>query len=118
MIPNGIAGFAPGDGARVREELGIAPAEPLIGSVGHLRPEKAFEVLIEALALLGDEGRPATALIAGEGPERGLLESLIADSRPRRAGCGSSGPAPTFPTCWRRSTSPSAARSSRAGRCR
>ena len=79
VIPNGIAGFAPGDGARVREELGIGPAEPLIGSVGHLRPEKAFEVLIEALALPGVEGRPATALIAGEGPERGLLESLIAN---------------------------------------
>ena len=79
VIPNGIAGFAPGDGARVREELAIGPAEPLIGSVGHLRPEKAFEVLIEALALLRDEGRPATALIAGEGPERGLLESLIAN---------------------------------------
>ena len=78
LIPNGIAGFAPGDGARVREELGVAPGEPLIGSVGHLRPEKAYEVLIDALALLGEEGTSATALIAGEGPERGRLESLIA----------------------------------------
>ncbi len=79
LIPNGIAGFEPGDGARIRRELGIDAEEAVIGSVGHLRREKAYEVLIEAAALLRDAGSPAAVLIAGEGPERGRLESLISD---------------------------------------
>ena len=71
LIPNGIAGFPPGDGARIRRELGIDPGDPVIGSVGHLRREKAYEVLIEAAALLRDRGLRPAVLIAGEGPERG-----------------------------------------------
>ncbi len=79
LIPNGIAGFPAGDGDRIRRELGIGPGDPVIGSVGHLRREKAYEVLIEAAALLRDDHglRPAV-LIAGEGPERPRLEELIA----------------------------------------
>jgi glycosyltransferase involved in cell wall biosynthesis len=79
LIPNGIAGFPPGDGARIREELGIGSGEVVVGSVGHLRREKAYEVLIEAAALLRDDRglRPAV-LIAGEGPERPRLEEQIA----------------------------------------
>ena len=49
----------------------------MIGSVGHLRREKAYEVLIEAAALLRDAGSRPVVLIAGEGPERRRLESLI-----------------------------------------
>ncbi len=49
-----------------------------IGSVGHLRKEKAYEVLIEAAALLRDRGVGPNVLIAGEGLERERLESLIA----------------------------------------
>ena len=78
LIPNGIAGFEPGDGTRVRRELGIGTGDPVIGSVGHLRPEKAFEVLVEAAARLGEGGLRPAVLIAGEGPERERLEGLIA----------------------------------------
>ena len=77
LIPNGIAGFEPGDGARIRAELGIGPADPVIGSVGHLRREKAYEVLVEAAARLRDGGARPAVLIAGEGPERERLETLI-----------------------------------------
>ncbi len=78
LISNGIAGFQPGDGVTIRRELGLEPGDPVIGSVGHLRREKAYEVLIEAAALLRDEGLSPVVLIAGEGTERAQLESLIA----------------------------------------
>jgi glycosyltransferase involved in cell wall biosynthesis len=37
--------------------------------VGELRPVKAMDVLIEAIAILGRSGRKVTATIAGEGPD-------------------------------------------------
>jgi glycosyltransferase involved in cell wall biosynthesis len=76
LIPNGIPATPAGDGSRVRAELGIAAEAPLIGSVGHLRREKAFEVLIESAAQLRGTHPAAQVLIAGEGPEREGLETL------------------------------------------
>jgi glycosyltransferase involved in cell wall biosynthesis len=80
VIPNGIATRPAGDGRRVRAELGIPADAPVIGSVGNLRVEKAYEVLLEAAVtlrrLLGPELR---VLIAGEGPERLALEQLVRD---------------------------------------
>jgi glycosyltransferase involved in cell wall biosynthesis len=78
IIRNGIAGFAPGDGARVRAELGIDPGAPLVGSVGHLRPEKAYAVLVAAAAALRDAQPDLVVAIAGEGAERPALEKQIA----------------------------------------
>ena len=75
-IPNGVASLPEGDGAAVRAEFGIPAEVPLIGSVGHLRTEKAFEVLIEAAARLRERSPGAAVLIAGEGPEREMLEAL------------------------------------------
>lgn len=80
VIPNGIAGFEPGDGARIREELGIAVDAKVVGSVGHLRPEKAYAVLVEAIAMVRQGSRDVVALVAGEGPEREALEALVAGS--------------------------------------
>lgn len=74
LLPNGVPRLPPGDGARVRTEFAIPESAYLVGSVGHLRPEKAFEVLIEAAGGLADEG--THILIAGEGPERARLERL------------------------------------------
>lgn len=79
LIQNGIAGFDPGDGARVRAELGIGAGAPVVGTVGHLRPEKAFGVLIEAVAILRSEYGDLVVLIAGEGPERPSLERQVAE---------------------------------------
>jgi glycosyltransferase involved in cell wall biosynthesis len=46
--------------------------------LGELRPVKAFDVLIEALALLKAGGRPVTATIAGEGPDEAKLKAQAA----------------------------------------
>ena len=77
LIPNGVPALPPGHGDPVRDELGIAADVRLIGSVGHLRPEKAYEVLVAALPLLADA--TTELLIAGEGPERDRLERLAAE---------------------------------------
>lgn len=43
--------------------------------VGELRPVKAMDVLIEALAILQRSGRRVTATIAGEGPDAAKLQA-------------------------------------------
>jgi glycosyltransferase involved in cell wall biosynthesis len=43
--------------------------------VGELRPVKAFDVLIEALAILKQRGRPISATIAGDGPDAAKLKA-------------------------------------------
>jgi glycosyltransferase involved in cell wall biosynthesis len=43
--------------------------------VGELRPVKAIDVLIEAIAILKQSGRRVTATIAGEGPEGAALKA-------------------------------------------
>ncbi|MFO0800411.1 MAG: glycosyltransferase [Gemmataceae bacterium] len=55
--------------------LGFPPTEQLVGAVGRLSGEKAFDVLIRAAAAL-----PGVRLVVvGEGGERGALERLIAE---------------------------------------
>ncbi|HUI14612.1 MAG TPA: glycosyltransferase family 4 protein [Xanthobacteraceae bacterium] len=43
--------------------------------VGELRPVKAMDVLIEALAIMQRSGRRVTAIIAGEGPDAAKLQA-------------------------------------------
>jgi glycosyltransferase involved in cell wall biosynthesis len=64
---------------------GVSPAEfnPVIVNpdatdfvcIGELRPVKAVDVLIEALATLKASGRPVTATIVGEGPDEAKLKA-------------------------------------------
>ncbi len=68
VVRNGIA------------EIEFEPATPEpdatdIVCVGELRPVKAIDVLIEALAILQHSGRRVTATIAGEGPEAAKLQA-------------------------------------------
>lgn len=76
FIPNGIAPREPTPGRDLRAELGLGPG-PLIGAVGSLRPEKRYEVLIEAVAQLRERHPTLRLLIAGAGDERPRLEALI-----------------------------------------
>ena len=65
----------------MRAELGIPADAPLVGSVGHLRTEKAYEVLVEAAAgvvaavpgrALRDRRRGAGARAPGDADRRAL----------------------------------------------
>jgi glycosyltransferase involved in cell wall biosynthesis len=60
--------------------------------LGELRAVKAFDVLIEALAILKQQGRQVSATIAGEGPDAAKLKAL-AEVRCRRSGAAGRLPA-------------------------
>jgi glycosyltransferase involved in cell wall biosynthesis len=77
FLPNGIQAREPTPGRDVRAELGLDTG-PLVGAVGALRPQKGYDVLIEAALLLRRTHPRLRLLIAGEGPDRPRLEELIA----------------------------------------
>jgi glycosyltransferase involved in cell wall biosynthesis len=70
----------------VHNGVGDAEFEPIaaaadatdIVALGELRPVKAFDVLIEALAMLRRSGRRVSATIAGEGPLEAELKAQAA----------------------------------------
>ena len=52
-------------------------APPIIGALGRLHEQKGFDILLRAAAMIRDRGVPFRLRIAGEGPDRALLEGLI-----------------------------------------
>jgi len=60
--------------AQIEQELNIAPAAYLVGTVCRLQPVKALPVLIEAVKSL-----PVHLVIAGDGPEYSHLASIISE---------------------------------------
>jgi glycosyltransferase involved in cell wall biosynthesis len=79
FIPNGVPPFPPATGHDVRAELGIAPTAPLIGVVGLLRPQKAHEVLFDAVVQIARVRPDVRVLLVGNGPERERLGRLAED---------------------------------------
>jgi L-malate glycosyltransferase len=80
LIPNGIdlARFHPPDPAArgsARAAHGLAPDDLVVGCCAVLRPEKNHLDLVEAVARLRRDGRPARALLVGDGPMRGAIEA-------------------------------------------
>jgi glycosyltransferase involved in cell wall biosynthesis len=77
VLPNGIP--APSErGSSVRSELGVPPEAGLIGAVGRLYPQKGYDDLVRAVALLKESyGGPFRCVIVGHGPEEGRLRALI-----------------------------------------
>lgn len=78
VIPNGVRLEAAWPRASARDELGLAHDELVVGIVGLLRPEKAHEILFEALATVRAHGLPARVCVVGDGPRRAELEQLAA----------------------------------------
>jgi glycosyltransferase involved in cell wall biosynthesis len=76
VLPNGIVA-PPGDAPDVRPELDIGPGTRLIGAVGRLAPEKGYDELIHAVALLKGQGHQITCVILGDGPYERPLQALI-----------------------------------------
>jgi glycosyltransferase involved in cell wall biosynthesis len=66
VLPNGIEAKAPsGDDARAR--LGVAEDAPVLVFAGRISPQKALEVLVDAVAILVAEFPALCVLIAGPG---------------------------------------------------
>jgi len=79
MIHNGVARRPrPGAGASVREELGLDPDQLVVATLSTLRPVKAQEVAIEAVARLQRRFPRLRLLIVGEGTARPELERRAA----------------------------------------
>jgi glycosyltransferase involved in cell wall biosynthesis len=65
--------------ATIRRQLDLG-SRPVVLAVGRLQEQKRFDVLVEAAAAWAGRPNPPVVLIAGEGPERGKLETHIADT--------------------------------------
>jgi glycosyltransferase involved in cell wall biosynthesis len=69
-----------GPGTDIRAELGIGDEQPVVGLVGFLRPQKAYEVMLEAVPALRERFPGLRVLIVGDevggSGERSRLESL------------------------------------------
>jgi len=66
FVPNGIPDLpAPTPGRDVRAELGIGPAQHLVGVVAALRPQKALEVMVRAVPALRARVPGAVVVFAG-----------------------------------------------------
>lgn len=65
------------DRSALRTRLGV-DGQPLMVSVGNLVPLKGHDLVIEALALLREQGLDARLCIIGAGPQRPALEALCA----------------------------------------
>jgi glycosyltransferase involved in cell wall biosynthesis len=76
VLPNGIPSV-PEEGHDVRGELGVSPEAGLVGAVGRLYPEKGYDDLIRAIALLKQDFGPIRCVIAGHGPEQERLQALV-----------------------------------------
>jgi glycosyltransferase involved in cell wall biosynthesis len=76
-IDSQVFGFDTEARRRLRGELGIDDATPMLLAVGRLREQKDYPNLLQALARLQQtERRILRLLIVGDGPERGRLGAL------------------------------------------
>jgi glycosyltransferase involved in cell wall biosynthesis len=67
------------NGVPSRATRPVLKSPPRIGYAGRLTHEKGVTVLLEAFRMLASQVTDARLLIAGEGPERGLLEQRVRD---------------------------------------
>ena len=61
--------------AAAKARFGWRPDDVVFGTAAAMRPEKNHVQLVEALARLRVQGRPARLLIVGDGPERGRVQA-------------------------------------------
>ncbi len=75
-LPNFVDDFGDAEAA-ARDSLGVPEGANMMLGLGRLHAVKGFDTLVRAAALLPD----VYCVIAGDGPERARLESLIKDLR-------------------------------------
>jgi glycosyltransferase involved in cell wall biosynthesis len=76
VIP--VPPVAPTDATRATLAAVEAIPRPRVGVVGRLSAEKGVDVMLHALKRLADGGTAASLVIAGDGPDRAMLEALAA----------------------------------------
>jgi len=77
-----IGRFSAGCGTKeaARKMLGLPESGPVVAGVGRLNPQKNFSLFVRVAAKVLKRHPEAVFLLAGEGPEEGLLRRLAQDS--------------------------------------
>jgi glycosyltransferase involved in cell wall biosynthesis len=82
VIPNGVQteAYRPDEAARtrLRRQWAVPDGEYLLAFVGRLDPQKGIGTLLGALSHLGARGCPARIVLAGDGPQRKIVENYVA----------------------------------------
>ena len=65
--------------AEIKRGLGLADDAPLLVCAHQLLPWHHQLALVEAMRLLRERGTPGVAILAGDGPDRSKIESLVAE---------------------------------------
>jgi glycosyltransferase involved in cell wall biosynthesis len=75
-----LAGVRASRGARaaIRAELGLAPDEPVLGTVANFRAQKDYPNLLATARLLRDRGVPVRIVAVGQGPQEAETRALHA----------------------------------------
>lgn len=86
VIPNGInvRRIDDADARGVREELGIAPEDFVVGTVARLDPNKDTMTLLKAFAAI-PQSTKLKLLIVGDGEERSRLEEFVNSAKVNRS---------------------------------
>ncbi len=68
VIYNGIdtSRFKPGKSGTLKQELGLADDDIIIGSIGNIRPAKSYDILLKAAAIVKKQRNNIKFVIAGE----------------------------------------------------
>ena len=77
VVPNGVEPFS-AEPLDVRARAGLPAATILAGFIGRLEPQKAPDILIEAVGRLSRQGVPVHVAIAGEGRLLPALQQRVA----------------------------------------
>ncbi len=79
IIPTGMEmeRFAGGNGQRFREQLGIAPGQPVLVHVGRIAHEKNIEFLFRMFARIVRSKPGAVFIVAGEGPALASCKAYV-----------------------------------------
>lgn len=79
LVKNGIAfssgGISSVSAAALKDELGIDPSRPLLGTIARMNRQKGLPVLLRAARILSEKIPKAAVAVIGDGPQRNRLET-------------------------------------------
>jgi glycosyltransferase involved in cell wall biosynthesis len=81
-IYNGVdtRAYTPRDDTSLRDRFGIRPGDILLGAIGNIRPAKAYDVFVDAAAMLASQHDNIHFIIAGQG-DNSLHRDLAAQAK-------------------------------------
>ena len=82
-VNNGVVAVPrPGDGAKVRAELGLEASDLVVATLSVLRADKGHDVTVDAIGRLRERFPNLRLLVVGDGPARADVERAVATLGP------------------------------------